>query len=292
MVLKLELPLEPGVLRVIAAVQAGAREQGLEPLLVGAAARDLLLVHVHGQRVRRATKDVDFAVALGSWDAFEQLKARLVLEHGFTDEPSQVQRLVFTPQGEGAGTTIDLVPFGEPLQVNRRALLWPPEMDVYMTVSGFEEALSSAQLVELEEGLQVKVASLAGLTILKLFAWGDRRLRDNKDAVDLQTLLRSYGAAGNFDRMTDPDQAFDRYLELGGDEEKTGAWLLGVDCGRLASAETADGLRSLWGDENLREKLIDAMAFDERGIKGARERAAELLALYLEGFTDSRTEME
>ena len=292
MVLKLQLPLEPGVLRVIAAVQAGAQSQGVEPLLVGAAARDLLLVHVYGQRVRRATKDVDFAVALASWEAFEQLQAHLVREHGFVDDPSQKQRLTFKAEGDGAGTTIDLVPFGEDLQVNRKALLWPPEMDVYMTVSGFEEALGSAQLVELEEGLQVKVASLAGLTILKLFAWGDRRLRDNKDAVDLQTLLRSYGAAGNFDRMTDPDQAFDRYLELGGDEEKTGAWLLGVDCGRLASAETADGLRSLWGDENLREKLIDAMAFDERGIKGARERAAELLALYLEGFTDSRTEME
>ena len=45
-------------------------------------------------------------------------------------------------------------------------------MKVYMTVSGFEEALGSAQLVELREDLQVKVASLAGLTILKLFAWG------------------------------------------------------------------------------------------------------------------------
>ena len=48
MVLKLQLPLEPGVLRVIAAVQAGAQSQGVEPLLVGAAARDLLLVHVYG----------------------------------------------------------------------------------------------------------------------------------------------------------------------------------------------------------------------------------------------------
>jgi predicted nucleotidyltransferase len=144
--------------------------------------------------------------------------------------------------------------------------------------------------VELQEGLQVKVASLAGLTILKLFAWGDRRLRDNRDAVDLQTLMRSYGAAGNFDRMTDPDQALDRYIELGGDEEKTGAWLLGIDCGRLASAETADGLRSLWGDENLREKLIDAMAFDDRGIKGARERAADLLMLLVEGFEEGKDE--
>jgi len=75
---------------------------------------------------------------------------------------------------------------------------------------------------------------------------------------------------------------------LGCNDEKTGAWLLGVDCGRLASAETTDGLRSLWGDENLREKLIDAMAFDDRGIKGARERAEELLDLFLEGFEEAR----
>lgn len=290
MALKLELPVEPGVLRVIAAVQAGARAQGVELLLVGAAARDLLLVHVYGQRVRRATKDVDFAVALASWEAFEQLQARLVRDYGFVDEPSQKQRLTFKADGEGSGTTIDLVPFGEDLQVNRRALLWPPEMDVYMTVSGFEEALGSAQLVELEEGLQVKVASLAGLTILKLFAWGDRRLRDNKDAVDLQTLMRNYGAAGNFDRMTDPDQALDRYLELGGDEEKTGAWLLGIDCGRLANAETADGLRSLWGDEVRREKLVDAMASEDQGIRGSRQRAAEMLMLFLEGFEEANHE--
>lgn len=69
--LKLELPLEPSVLGVIEAVEAGAQAQSVEPLLVGAAARDLLLLNVHGQRVRRATKDVDFAVALASWEAFE-----------------------------------------------------------------------------------------------------------------------------------------------------------------------------------------------------------------------------
>ena len=238
--------------------------------------------------MRRATKDVDFAVALASWEAFEQLKAQLVQNHGFVDDPSQKQRLKFTAEGGGAGTTIDLVPFGENLQVSHRGLLWPPEMEVYMTVSGFEEALGSAQLVELQEGLQIKVASLPGLAILKLFAWGDRHLRDRKDAVDFLTLMRSYGGAGNFDRMTDPEQALDRYITLEGNEEKTGAWLIGVDCGRIANAETADGLRGLWGDADLREKLVDAMASDERGIRGARDRAAELLALFLEGFGDIR----
>jgi predicted nucleotidyltransferase len=64
-------------------------------LLVGAAARDLLLVHVHGQRVRRATKDVDFAVAIGSWEAYEQLQKRLMDHHGFRNDSQQVQRLFF-----------------------------------------------------------------------------------------------------------------------------------------------------------------------------------------------------
>jgi predicted nucleotidyltransferase len=72
--LKPELPLDPGLVRVIAAVHAGAMAEGVEPLLVGAAARDLLLVHVYQQRVRRATKDVDFAVALTSWAAYGHLE--------------------------------------------------------------------------------------------------------------------------------------------------------------------------------------------------------------------------
>lgn len=284
MALKVELPLDPGLLRVIAAVQAGAQAQGLDLLLVGAAARDLLLVNVFGQRVRRATKDVDFAVVLPDWGAFAQLKEHLIRDHGFADVTKH--RLVFRAEGPGSGTTIDLVPFGG-LQVDRHTLVWPPEMDVYMTVAGFAEVLESAQLVELAEGLIVKVASLPGLAILKLFAWGDRRQRDAKDAVDLYTLLRSYSEAGTSDRMTDRDQALDRWLALDCDEEKTGAWLLGKDCGLLAKAETADALQQLWGDERRREQLLDGMVSSEMGIKGARQRAETLLTLFLEGFGES-----
>jgi predicted nucleotidyltransferase len=128
-------------------VKAVAQAKGLDPLLVGAAARDLLLVNVFGQRVRRATKDVDFAVALPDWSAFAQLKEHLIRDHGFAGDARQQHRLVFRAEGRGSGTPIDLVPFGA-LQVNRHTLVWPPEMDVYMTVAGFAEALESAQLVE------------------------------------------------------------------------------------------------------------------------------------------------
>ena len=283
MVLKPELPLDPGLVRVIAAVHAGAMAQGVEPLLVGAAARDLLLVHVHGQRVRRATKDVDFAVAIANWEAYEQLQKRLIDHHGFRNDRQQVQRLFFAEPGEGCGTTIDLVPFGE-LQVDKHTLLWPPEMDVAMTVAGFEEALRAAVEVKLADDLVAKVASLPGLTILKLFAWADRRSRDSKDAVDFYTLLRSYGAAGNFDRMTDQHQALDRFFSLDCDEEMTGAWLLGVDASRMANAGTMTRLRKLLADQTKRDQLIDGMASEDRGIKGSRQRAESMLGLFLEGM--------
>ena len=87
--------------------------------------------------------------------------------------------------------------------------------------------------------------------------------------------------------MSDPDQALDRWLALDCDEEKTGAWLLGKDCGLLAKAETADALQQLWGDERRREQLLDGMASNELGIKGARQRAEKLLELFLEGFGES-----
>jgi len=194
-----------------------------------------------------------------------------------------VQRLFFAEPGEGCGTTIDLVPFGE-LQVDKHTLLWPPEMDVAMTVAGFEEALRAAVEVKLADDLVAKVASLPGLTILKLFAWADRRSRDSKDAVDFYTLLRSYGAAGNFDRMTDQHQALDRFFSLDCDEEMTGAWLLGVDASRMANAGTMTRLRKLLADQTKRDQLIDGMASEDRGIKGSRQRAESMLGLFLEGM--------
>lgn len=283
MVLKLELPLDPGLVRVIAAVQAGARAEGLESMLVGAAARDLLLVHVHGQRRMRATQDVDFAVALPSWDAYEALQQRLIDHHGFRDEPRQVQRLIFAEPGEGSGTTIDLVPFGD-LQVDMQTLRWPPEMEVVMSVAGFAEALAAAVEVKLAAHLVVKVASLPGLTLLKLFAWGDRGTRTAKDAGDFYALLRSYGTAGNFDRMTDPHQGWDRFFSLDCDEEKTGAWLLGMDTARIASPETLASLHELLGNTTQREQLIDGMAAEDRAITGTRQKAELLLDLFQEGL--------
>jgi predicted nucleotidyltransferase len=284
--LRIKQPLPAGVEAVIRAVQAGAAQLGLEPLLVGATARDLLLVHVFEQPVRRATLDVDFAVALASWEQFEALKEELTSGHGFQDKPRQKQRLIYGGEGEGRGMTIDLVPFGA-LQMDDNTVAWPPEMDVLMTVTGYAEAQRAAVSVELAPGHQVKVASLPALAILKVFAWSDRGDRSmGKDGIDLLTLLRSYAEAGNFDRMTDPEQALDKYLALDCSEERTGAWLLGRDCALLAEGATLAELSALLGDEAKRERLVNDMIRGEEGIKGALDRARDRLTLFREGLGD------
>jgi predicted nucleotidyltransferase len=48
-----------------------------------------------------------------------------------------------------------------------------------MNVAGFEEALVSSVVIEIETGLTARVASVAGLTLLKLAAWVDRGLESN-----------------------------------------------------------------------------------------------------------------
>jgi predicted nucleotidyltransferase len=90
-----------------------------------------------------------------------------------------------------------------------------------MNVAGFEEALASSVSMEMEENLTVRVASLPGLTLLKLVAWAHRGRETNKDAADLHRLLTSYADAGNTDRLYDHEM--DLLEALGFDMELAGA---------------------------------------------------------------------
>ena len=74
-------------------------------------------------------------------------------------------------------------------------------MNVVMSVMGYAEALASALDVHAVNGLIIRVVSIPALAALKLLAWDDRGLQDNKDAQDLLFLLQNYHEAGNSDRM-------------------------------------------------------------------------------------------
>ena len=116
------------------------------------------------------------------------------------------------------------------------------------------------------------------------FSLSNRGPCDAKDAVDFYALLRSYGGAGNFERTIDLHQAWDRFFSLDCDEEKTGAWLMGVVAARIASPETMISLWSILSESSQRERLIDGMASDHDGTKEWRSKAEELLGLFVDGM--------
>ena len=64
--------------RVVADLQATAEPLGVAILIAGAFARDLHLHHAWGVPVQRQTGDVDFALAVNDWAAFELLRGQLI----------------------------------------------------------------------------------------------------------------------------------------------------------------------------------------------------------------------
>jgi predicted nucleotidyltransferase len=190
-------------------------------VLVGAAARDVLLVHAHGAQPQRATEDTDLALAVPDWDTFLRAREALVASGAFT-AGGPAHRLWFGDQ------RVDIIPFGGVERLDR-SIAWPPDGAQVMNVSGFAEALATAVSVRMPGGLSFDVASLPAMALLKIWAWQDRRYTaPGKDGADLCEFLRYYAAAGNQDRLygSEGEAAL---ASFGFDVEMAGAWLLGKD---------------------------------------------------------------
>lgn len=150
---------------------------------------------------------------------------------------------------------IDIVPFGEIAQYNN-AIAWPPERDVVMSVMGFTEAFENALTVRISEtpDLQIKVASPAGMLILKLISWFERspQIR-KKDATDIYYLVKHYAKIPEvFGALY--DQGF---MELQNYEElAASAMKIGLDAKSIASLDTLAFIHSrLFGDESILDNL-------------------------------------
>jgi predicted nucleotidyltransferase len=83
---------------------------------------------------------------------------------------------------------------------------------------------------ELTLHLTIPIAFLAGLAILKLFAWLDQR--DARDATDLLRLFETYAAAGNDERLFDEEEELQR-VEYG----TIPAWSSGLEMTPIGAVE-------------------------------------------------------
>lgn len=187
--------LIPQVLRHVAI----ATEQLQIPYcLIGAQALAFWLHGVYGRPVGRVSGDMDMAIVVSDWRQFARIKTELCKLADFKENPNRPQKLMFKAR-EGLLLPVDFVPCGDVEQNGE--LSWPPDHSFVMNSAGLLEVVEHAQALKIEPALEVSVATLRGIALLKLLAWQDRHLRDNKDASDIAVIARNYEAAGNLDRL-------------------------------------------------------------------------------------------
>jgi predicted nucleotidyltransferase len=248
----LNSPIDPVVARVLRLLDPIARTAGCQYFLLGATARDIILVNIHGLRPGRATRDIDFGIAVENWAQFESLKVALVSHTEFSATHAQ-QRVMYEDPTDGISVPVDLVPFRGVTSADW-TIAWPPRQESVMNVAGFEEAMRSSVVIEIEADLSVHVASAAGLALLKLFAWSDRGTQNNKDAADLYRILTNYADAGNIDRLY--EDALNLLETANFDVQLAGAELLGRDVATLCGEQAAIQARSILALERNRDRLV------------------------------------
>ena len=224
--------------------------------VIGATARDIVIQEMLNTSSRRKTRDLDLAIAVPNWQEFDKIKKSLIAD-GFEIDKDKQQRFYY------GDYEIDIVPYGYVAKEDDN-IYWPPEETIAMSVKGFDEALSDAITVSIDDRFTIKIASLHGLFLLKLNAWMDRHLTTNKDAEDMSFILDNYLMA-NLDR--------EAYMEVYDweefDEFIAGGYWLANDLAKLLTKEQliyyADRI-----DEEMkleeRSRLISQMLNSQSGL--------------------------
>ena len=248
--------IDPASLALFETLRDVTGSLGVAFFVVGATARDMILELGYGLPSKQATLDKDFGVRVASWDAFEKLKESL-LTSGQFKQNKEVQRLRY--RGE---LLIDILPFGE-IADAKGEIRWPPDEDLVMSMVGFEDAYRVAREVRVRASppLDILVASIPGLTIMKLVSWADRPEARSRDAVDLAHILERYlDVDNNYDRLL---EAHMDLVEIEGfDYVRAGARLLGRDIARIGEPETIGRIREILAKETADQghgRLIQAM---------------------------------
>ena len=225
--------------------------------VIGATARDIIMQQLLDTASSRRTKDLDIAIAIPDWNTFEQVKQNLI-DDGFKKSRHMRQRFFY---GE---YELDIVPYGIVAKEDGN-IYWPPEEEIAMSVKGFDEVLSEAITVSIDNDFKVKIASLHGLFLLKFNAWLDRNAKTSKDAEDMSFIFSNYFLA-NLEREIHQEvydwENFDDYI--------VGGYWLAYDIVALLNKEQLCYYKEVIEGELAKEeesRLINQIIENSYGLK-------------------------
>jgi len=225
---------------VVQSLQDVAQALGIKYFLMGAAARNLMLLHAHNIAPSRLTEDVDFAVSVSDWSSFESLRTALLSSDQFSGSPDPA---IHKLRHKATGLPLDIVPFGG-IENTDRTISWPPDHHTVFDCFGAREAFEASIPVQLPNNVTLRVASIPALALLKITAWQDRKhSHPGRDAGDLLLYVRHYMDCDNYDR-TAQDHG-DLFNTDDYDHEATGARLLGRDIANLLNKQSIEPILSI-----------------------------------------------
>jgi predicted nucleotidyltransferase len=261
---------------VVRALQAVAQPKGINFFLMGAAARDLMLRHAHNIAPTRLTEDVDFAVMVPDWESFNVLRQGLIDSGEFAERAESAAHKLRHRQGR----PLDIVPFGG-IERADRTIAWPPDQHTVFDCFGAREAFDDCISVQLPGGVNLRVASIPALALLKVTAWQDRKLtHPGRDAGDLMLYMRHYLDCGNLNRAA--SEHGDLFIVEDYDHAVTGARLLGRDIARLLDKQSIQHVLGILQPQADAQGTL--LLASQSGID--LEQARKLIEAICEGLTD------
>jgi predicted nucleotidyltransferase len=259
-------------------VKAALREAGSlradDVMVVGAWCRD---IHHHALGHRfptSATRDLDLALALTSWDAYRALADAFPR---FGDSGIRFRI---------ADTTVDLLPFGD--IEDPRGTAQPPTRGEKLSVWAFEEIFAASPPLILPTVGTVRLPTVAGYAAAKLGAWLDRsEWFEAKDAADLALVLYWYGESGAIhERLYATSAGNEILIAESADVPLAAARMLGVDVAATIGSDRLVELMARWPgnlDLLVRELSVAGHAAWPRDGK----RRSDLVQAVSRGLTES-----
>jgi predicted nucleotidyltransferase len=225
---------------VEAALDANCELSPEKVMVVGAWCRDIIHSALGHTFSTAATRDLDLALALSSWDAYQVIATRFPLV-GDTGIRFRI-----------GDADVDLLPFGA--IENPQGIAEPPLRADIISVWAFEEIYRTSLPLPLSTKTTIRLPAIAGYAALKLGAWLDRSAwLEVKDAPDLALILYWYSeSSAVHDRLYETPTGNEILIAEQMDIPLAAARLLGIDIASTIGTERLAELLARWpGDADL-----------------------------------------